>query len=349
MIRIQCTILSPELSLRQVLHSTLQEAGYVAYVPPRQEQRDTLVLPPSGLVIEHVHRALHIYPSQPTRKQRASAAVVPYPPLDLHELITTVNRRAMELRRTSQQAAHRHQRQPTAIIYAPGSPMVDVLQLVQIFGPLDDTVLVTGETGTGKELIVRALHEASPRRDKPLLMVNCAALPELLLESELFGHQKGSFTGAVHTKPGMLEIAHGGTAVLDEINSMPVAVQAKLLRFLQHGEIRRVGDNHTNHVDVRILATTNQPLPELIAERKFRSDLYYRLAAFTIEVPPLRARPMDIPPLVEHFCQGRLGNNVIDLNFKHDWPGNVRELENYVRRALVMLGRNSKLKAVAND
>lgn len=334
MIRLPVTILSTDTHLCSLLHGVLQEKGYLPYVP----SQNAALRPPmlTGLVIEQEPRRLLIYPRNGSRKARASAAEIPYPPLDIHEFITVVNRRGAEIRRESTRASTVHHHSPTEIIHAPDSPMRDVLRQIALYGPQPESVLVTGETGTGKELVVRALHAASPRAGRSLVMINCASLPELLLESELFGHTKGSFTGAHVTKLGILETAHGGTAVLDEVNSMSLPLQAKLLRFLQHGEVRRVGDNHTSHVDVRILATTNQSLPALIAARQFRADLYYRLNIFEIEVPPLRDRRMDLPLLVEHFGGGKVQINAAD-NYR--WPGNVRELENHVRRALVIHGQ----------
>ena len=183
------------------------------------------------------------------------------------------------------------------------APMRRVLDFVEKVADSESTVLITGDSGTGKELIARMLHFNSMRRDRPLVPVNCGAIPENLLESELFGHEKGAFTGAAHTRLGRFELAHGGTLFLDEIGEMPLALQVKLLRVLQERCFERVGGNKTIHVDVRIIAATNQDLEQAVAERRFRQDLYYRLHVIPIEVPPLRERRSDIPLLVNHFIE----------------------------------------------
>jgi DNA-binding NtrC family response regulator len=212
--------------------------------------------------------------------------------------------------------------------------------------PTDSTVLIHGETGTGKELAARAIHDQSARRDRPLVKINCAALPRELVESELFGHEKGAFTGAIQQRRGRFELADGGTIFLDEVGEMPLEAQAKLLRALQEREIERVGGAHTLKVDVRVIAATNRVLQAEVAAGHFRADLYFRLNVFPILLPPLRERRDDIPPLLEHFAARtarRLGRAVdglapafVDRACAYDWPGNVRELENVVERALIM-------------
>lgn len=207
------------------------------------------------------------------------------------------------------------------------------------------TVLITGESGTGKELVARALHDNSSRRSKPFIKVNCAAIPHNLMESELFGYERGAFTGAVGSKPGRFELAHGGTLFLDEIGSIPVEMQVKLLRALQETEFERVGGVKTLNVDVRVVAATNSDLKREIANGTFREDLYYRLNVVSIRLPPLRERDTDIPLLVAHFMQkfnARLGKNVSgvspeasDLLTSYTWPGNIRELENVIERAVL--------------
>jgi len=207
------------------------------------------------------------------------------------------------------------------------------------------TVLVTGESGTGKELIAKALHRGSSRRDKPLIKVNCAAIPKDLVESELFGYERGAFTGAVGSKPGRFELADGGTLFLDEIGEVPVEMQVKLLRALQESEFERVGGIKTLRVDVRLIAATNRDLQALIAEGRFREDLYYRLAVVPMALPPLRERREDIPLLVRHFIQKydqRLGKHVegiedeaLQLLVGYGWPGNIRELENLMERSVL--------------
>ncbi len=223
--------------------------------------------------------------------------------------------------------------------------MFDVLKKI---APTDATVLVTGESGTGKELIAKAIHYHSPRRERRLVAVNCAAIPQELLESELFGHVRGAFTGAIRNKMGKFELAHGGTLFLDEIGAMPVHLQAKLLRALQEREIERVGDEQTIEVDVRVIAATNRSLSALVAAGEFREDLFYRLNVVPVQVPPLRERRGDIPLLVKHFV-GRFANGAhvtvareaLDALEKYRWPGNVRELENFCERAVLMRSRDA--------
>ncbi|MDP3542163.1 MAG: sigma-54 dependent transcriptional regulator [Elusimicrobiota bacterium] len=229
-----------------------------------------------------------------------------------------------------------------------GPPMRKVLDLVQKVAATEATVLIMGESGTGKELIARALHEKSPRRNGAFVAINCGALPEGLLESELFGHVRGAFTGAERNKRGLFEEANGGTLFLDEISETTPGLQVKLLRALQEGEIRRVGDNHPFKVSGRLLAATNKDLTKLVAEGKFREDLYYRLKVFPIELPALRERPEDILPLAEHFlrkAKKKLGGSAAkfspaaaDALRRYRWPGNVRELEHVIERVLIMAG-----------
>ena len=224
--------------------------------------------------------------------------------------------------------------------------MQDVFSLTQRVAQSHATVLLLGETGTGKELIARALHDLSERATGPFVRVNCGALSESLLESELFGHVKGAFTTAVSNRTGRFEAGHGGTIFLDEINSVSLTVQVKLLRVLQEQEFERVGDSRTIQVDVRIVAATNRDLTEQIADGTFREDLYYRLNVVPIYLPPLRARVDDIPPLAEHFLTRTAARNqreidsisseTLDVLKRYDWPGNVRELENYIERAVVL-------------
>jgi len=207
------------------------------------------------------------------------------------------------------------------------------------------TVLITGETGTGKELVARAIHEASPRHERLLVKVNCAAISAGLVESELFGHEKGAFTGAVGKHKGRFELAHGGTLFLDEIGELPLETQVKLLRVLQEREFERVGGNETIRVDVRVVAATNRNLPQLVARGQFREDLYYRLNVFPVALPPLRERAEDIPPLVNTFLARyarQAGKRIEEVSpeamwrlLAYKWPGNVRELQNVIERAVV--------------
>jgi DNA-binding NtrC family response regulator len=229
-------------------------------------------------------------------------------------------------------------------------PMRELTRLIRLVAPRSTTVLVEGETGTGKEVVARALHRLSERAGKPFTVLNCAAIPEALLEAELFGHTRGAFTGAVQSRTGRIEAAHGGTLFLDEIGEMPMALQAKMLRFLECGELQRVGDNETMRVDVRVIAATHQPLERLAtsvgAERTFRLDLYHRLAVFPVEVPALRDRMGDLGLLAEHILE-KMGQEMprkrlsLDAEAKlheHSWPGNVRELMHVLERGAILAG-----------
>jgi len=221
-----------------------------------------------------------------------------------------------------------------------------VLEQIAQVATTDSTVLIQGETGTGKELVARAIHDRSPRRERPLVRINCAALPRELVESELFGHEKGAFTGAVQQRRGRFELADGGTLFLDEVGELPLEAQAKLLRVLQEREFERVGGTRSLRTDVRVIAATNRDLQTQVAAGAFRSDLYYRLNVFPIAVPPLRGRRDDIPRLVQHFAAKaarKLGKTLegiaptfIEQASAYDWPGNIRELENLIERAMIM-------------
>jgi transcriptional regulator with GAF, ATPase, and Fis domain len=221
-----------------------------------------------------------------------------------------------------------------------------VLQQIEQVASTDATVLILGESGTGKELLARAVHNISKRSKRPLIKINCATLPANLIESELFGHERGAFTGAMERKIGRFELADGGTIFLDEIGELPVELQAKLLRVLQEGEFERLGNSKTMKVNVRVIAATNRNLEEAIAKKEFREDLFYRLNVFQIVSPPLRSRKEDIPLLVNHFVkkyESKMGreiknipDKVIDALMLYDWPGNIRELENMVERALII-------------
>jgi DNA-binding NtrC family response regulator len=229
-------------------------------------------------------------------------------------------------------------------------PMRELARLIRLVAPRSTTVLIEGETGTGKEVVARALHRLSERAGKPFAVLNCAAIPEALLEAELFGHTRGAFTGAVQSRTGRIEAAHGGTLFLDEIGEMPMALQAKMLRFLECGELQRVGDNETMRVDVRVIAATHQPLEKLAssvgAERTFRLDLYHRLAVFPVEVPALRERMEDLNMLAEHFLEQmgqemprkRLAAEAVAKLYEHSWPGNVRELMHVLERGAILAG-----------
>jgi len=231
--------------------------------------------------------------------------------------------------------------------------MAEVRELISRVADTDVTVLVRGESGTGKELVARAIHLASPRRDRPFVKVNCAALPAELLESELFGFERGAFTGAIQHKPGRFEFANHGTMFLDEISEMSPLLQAKLLQVLQDGEFSRLGGKNDVHVDVRVVAATNRDLERAVAEGQFREDLFFRLNVVCITLPPLRQRRAEIPQLVEHFVEKysehynkprpELSPELMQLFIEHDWPGNIRELENAIKR-FVILGTDALIQ-----
>jgi len=231
-------------------------------------------------------------------------------------------------------------------IVGQSAAMIRVFEAIQTVGPTDATVLITGESGTGKELCARAIHAASPRHYNPMVVIHCGALTETLLESELFGHEKGAFTGAQYRKKGSFEVADGGTVFLDEIGDISLKTQTDLLRVLQEREITRVGSTHPIHVDFRCIAATNKNVQQLVDEGHFRPDLFYRLNVFQIQLPPLRERKGDIPILVEHFIRKfsasmnkkitRVQPAAMALLDRYLWPGNVRELENAIERAMVV-------------
>jgi formate hydrogenlyase transcriptional activator len=231
------------------------------------------------------------------------------------------------------------------------STLLNVLELVRTVGPADSTVLIEGETGTGKELVATAIHANSSRKSRPFVKLNCAAIPLGLLESELFGHEKGAFTGAVVRKMGRFEHANGGTLFLDEIGDIPLELQAKLLRVLQEGEFERLGSTQTQRVSVRLVAATNADLWRLVSEKRFRNDLYYRLNVFPIAIPPLRERTEDIPLLVRHFVMkyaarmhkhvDRIPDDVMAFLVSYSWPGNIRELQNFIERSVILTNGNT--------
>lgn len=239
------------------------------------------------------------------------------------------------------------------------SPALEaVLQQVECVAPTDSTVLIEGETGTGKELIARAVHNLSLRCGRPFIKLNCAAIPFDLLESELFGHERGAFTGAVAQRTGRFELADKGTLLLDEVGDIPLGLQPKLLRVLQERELERLGGGRTHRVDVRLVAATNQDLASMVERNQFREDLYYRLNVFPIHVPPLRERRKDIPLLVEHFVRhfsqrmnkriDTVTSETMQALTRYDWPGNIRELQNVIERA-VILSPGPELKAQVQD
>jgi formate hydrogenlyase transcriptional activator len=235
---------------------------------------------------------------------------------------------------------------PTVHLIGSSPKFKAVMDHIKIVAPVDCSVLIQGETGTGKEVVAKAIHDASPRRHHPFVAVNCAAIPDALLESELFGHNRGAFTGAVTQTTGRFQAADRGTLFLDEIGDLRPGLQPKLLRVLQEQQFEREGSHHSIEVDVRVIAATNQDLWSMVQGEKFRADLYYRLNVFPIVLPSLRERRADIPALVEHFvqkfalrqgkCIHEIPEHVMDALKLHPWPGNIRELQNFVERALIM-------------
>ncbi len=270
-------------------------------------------------------------------------------PLDIDELKLIV-RRALHHHQLEQENRYLKERLDDKFdfgnIIGSSHPMRRLFETLSLVAPTEATVLVTGESGTGKELIANAIHQNSPRRDHPMVKVNCAALPETLLESELFGHEKGAFTGAISRSRGKFQLAHRSTLFLDEISEMTPATQAKILRALQEREVEPVGGDKTIAIDTRIVAATHRNLEDEVKGGRFREDLYYRLNVVKVEIPPLRSRPEDIPLLSELFLKRFVEKNrkmikgftpkSVDILMRHDWPGNVRELENVVERAVIM-------------
>lgn len=276
-------------------------------------------------------------------------------PFDDINKISNAITKAIEHRRLLQKLKKMERMEKDEVAYegiiGKAKNMQEIYELIENVAPTNSTILVMGESGTGKELVAQALHRRSRRADKPFIVINCAAMPETLLESELFGHRKGSFTGAIHDKKGLFEEANGGTIFLDEIGEISTAIQVKLLRVLQEGEVRMVGDNISKHVDVRIVAASNKDLATLVGEGKFREDLFYRLNVISVVLPPLRDRSEDVPLLVYHFLKKyskKVGKevvacapDVITALQHYKWVGNVRELENVIERAVVLATGNT--------
>ena len=274
-------------------------------------------------------------------------------PFKIDELLETVKRALEYQHLLSEQIsgdAHIEAKKYFGNIVAESEGMVNVCEMIKRVAPTKTTIMVTGESGTGKELVAEALHSFSPRSSAPFIPVNCAALPETLIESELFGHVKGAFTGANANKDGLFEAARGGTLFLDEINSIPHSLQSKLLRAIQNKKIRKVGGTDEFDVDVRIIAASNQNLEEMVNAGEFREDLFYRLSVITIDIPPLKQRPEDILPLAQHFIALEMeggefpvmDNAVLSILQNYSWPGNVRELQNVMQHCLTFM-RDGKI------
>jgi DNA-binding NtrC family response regulator len=369
-------IVDDELELRNALCETLADEGYATVGAANGAEglgvlakRDFDVLlcdlmMPGMDGIEVLRKALAIDPNLagiimtgqgtiPSAVEAMKVGAMDYvlKPFELRTMLPILERclatRRLRLEnvRLHQYVARLSYEAPRYQLIGAGSAMQKVVQLIEKVAPTDATVLVRGESGTGKELVARALHHNSPRRSQPLVTINCAALQESLLESELFGHEKGAFTGAQQAKPGLIEVAEGGTLFIDEIAEMAPALQAKLLRVLEDGHYRRVGGTKEAHADVRVIAATNKPLEEA---GRFREDLFYRLNVISIDLPPLRTRREDIPALIEHFLTTRqLGKlrcqvhpDASELLKGYDWPGNVRELANVLERAQILAEDN---------
>ena len=270
-------------------------------------------------------------------------------PFDVEELRIIIERATRDAAREAELESLRWEvgrRYNPSNIIGNNPRMQQIFRTVGIVAPLKTTVLITGESGTGKELIAKAVHYQSPRAERPLITINCAAIPENLLESELFGHERGSFTDAHARKLGQFELADQGSIFLDEIGELAPSLQAKLLRVIEQGEFMRVGGKQSIHVDVRIIAATNRDLERAMREGGFRPDLFYRLNVVSLHLPPLRERPEDLPPLIKHFVtlksqqigipEKRLSSEAVDALLRYPWPGNVREIENVIERVLVL-------------
>jgi DNA-binding NtrC family response regulator len=299
-----------------------------------QPEAEVLMLTAHGSIetaIEAMRRGAYDYLTKPFQ----------FPDLEVHL------EKAYEKARLSRRQRHWQEQvrfeSPRYRLVGSSPTMRQVVAMIERVAPTGSTVLVCGPSGSGKELVARAIHYNSERRDRPLITINCAALQETLLESELFGHEKGAFTGAVQAKPGLIEIAEGGTLFIDEVGEMAGGLQAKLLRVLEDGHFRRVGGTQEMQADVRVVAATNRPLDEEQRAGRFREDLYYRLNVIAIALPPLRERREDIPELVQHFLTTRpigshcrIAPEALDALQRYDWPGNVRELANVLERAQIL-------------
>jgi two-component system response regulator PilR (NtrC family) len=367
-------VVDDEPSMREVLSIMLTKEGYeVVAADSRAQAAAVLAKAPADLVItdirlpdgDGIEILRHVKAASPetavvvmTAYGTTETAVAALKlgahdyltkPFDVDELKIVV-RGALEAQRLTEEnlrlKAELRSRHGLDRIIGVSRAMASVFELVQSVAATSSTVLITGESGTGKELVARAIHTLSPRRDAAFVSVNCGALPETLLESELFGHMKGSFTDAHQTKKGLFETAHRGTLFLDEVGETPPAMQVKLLRALQEKRIRRVGGTDEVEVDVRVISATNQPLEKLVEEKRFREDLFYRLQVIPIHVPPLRERREDIPLLADHFLHkfnqemgkavAKISEQALHLLVRHAWPGNVRELENAIERAVAL-------------
>jgi two-component system NtrC family response regulator len=363
-----------ESSIREVMHLELKRMGHEATICPdglaavaalEQNSYDCVLVDldmPGLNGIQVIQRAKDLAPETEavvlTGKSSLDTAVAALrqgafdyltKPCKLVELESLLSRIAQKRELTNQYRALKQRLariEGNMNLVGSNDSMERVRQLISKVAPTHSTVLILGETGTGKELVARALHEQSLRADKPFVPVNCGALPETLIESELFGHRKGAFTGADEHRVGLFEVAQGGSIFLDEIGELPKSMQAKLLRVLESGEIRRIGDNESRQIDVRVICATHRNLSEMVEEADFREDLMYRINTFEIHLPPLRLRIDDIPDLAEHLYrrfrpsarpnQAAFTPDAIRLLKSHSWPGNVRELANVIEHATIL-------------
>jgi DNA-binding NtrC family response regulator len=330
----------PELSgldlIRELVASTPEGRGKGA--PGSTDDRPQILMMTAHATVESAIEAMKLGALDYLQK-----------PFEIDELLVVV-RRALDHQRLRTEyrymVSERDEQFDHYGIIGRSRAMEEVIRRAELVADTKSTVLITGETGTGKELVARAIHARSAQHDMPLIKVNCAAIPETLLESELFGHVRGAFTGATATKKGKFALADGGTIFLDEIGTMSGTLQSKLLRVLQEREVEPLGSERTEKIDVRVIAATNRNLRQMVADGKFQEDLFYRLNVIPIEIPPLRERREDIPALVEHFVQKhaqrtgrrveRMDEGVLTGLQAYDWPGNVRELENTIERAVVL-------------
>jgi len=368
-------ILEDEKVIRNALRKLLERHGYTVAESDRVSQaRQTLELDDFDLVIADLRLPgapgtdiiahtdgvpvliMTSYASVRSAVESMQLGAVDYiaKPFDHDEMLMIVEKTLQHSRLERQKEAlksdvNRHY--PVDGMVGECSAMIEACELIHRVAPTDSTVLIFGESGTGKELAARAVHENSHRRDAPIITVNCAAIPEGLIESELFGHEKGAFTGAIEARQGLVEAANGGTLFLDEIGELSPSAQARLLRVLQHGEIRRVGANHDRHIDIRLVAATHRDLVKLVEEGLFRSDLYYRLKVIEVYLPPLRERGADLRMLTRFLLdksRTRLNRHAVDIEEEallaieaYAWPGNVRELENVIERAVILSDGNT--------
>ncbi len=366
-------VVDDDESLRRVTQMQLEEAGYETYAAadgtaalrivevkkPRLVLTDLKMPGMSG--IELLRRLRAQYPDtavimitafgtvqNAVEAMKTGAYDYITKPIDYDELLVILER-ALErgsARETQSLRASLDGKPGFESIIGTAKPLLTVLNMAARAAPTDSVVLICGETGTGKELLANAIHRNSRRKDGPLVTINCGAIPRGLLESELFGHVKGSFTGAIAHKRGKVEMAHGGTLFLDEIGELPLELQVKILRLIQHGDVEKVGASEWSKVSVRIIAATNRNLKAMVEDGSFREDLYYRLAVIPLELPPLRERGEDIPDLAQHLFLAarekhgrpelRLPSSLLPHFAAHPWPGNVRELENVIERLVVL-------------